>query len=146
MSEISKRFEQIVKTTQKRLFQQGALLPVKTDHGILVGSAKITCEGTFKNIYRKDQMIYGKIALNEAAIKIANIIACGKSLTEADRIYELDQQYHKHFADCAFYLDKYRAACDLKDEFKADLFWIRYQEAKYNAEYYKDRVNRLSPF
>jgi hypothetical protein len=146
MSEVSKRFEQIIKSTQKRLFQQGALMPVKTTDGILVGSAKITCEGTFKNVSVKDQIVYEKIALNEAAIKIANIIACGKSLSEADRIYRLDQQYHKHFADCAFYLDKYRIACDQQDEFKADLFWIRYQEAKYNSEYYKDRVNRLSPF
>ena len=146
MTEISKRFEQVIRSTQKRLFEQGALMPVKVKDGILVGSAKIICEGTFKTISIDDQVLYEKVSLNEAAIKIANIVACGKSLSSADEIYKLDQQYYKHFSDCSFYLDKYHAACNQNDEFRSDLFWIRYQEAKYNSEYYKDRVNRLSAF
>ena len=146
MTEISKRFEQIVRSTQKRLYEQGALMPVKAEDGILVGSVKITCEGPFKDIWYQDRVIFEKVSLNDAAIKIANIIACNKSMARANEIYESDKQYHKHFADCAFYLDKYHKACEQQDEFKSDLYWIRYQEAKYNSDYHKFRISRLSTF
>ena len=146
MTELSKRFEQIIRSTQKRLYDRGALLPVKVDDGIMVGDAKITGSSAFKDILFKDQLKYQRVALNDAAIKIANILACNKSSLRADEIYDLDQKYAKNFADCAFYLDKYHRACESRDEFKSDLYWIRYQEAKYTADYYKDRINRISTF
>jgi len=146
MTDISKRFEQIVKSTQRRLYDQGALLPVKVEDGILVGSAKIVCEGSFKNIWVDGDLKYKQISLNDAAIKIANVLACNKPISRANEIFELDQQYAKHFADCAFYLDKYHKACQSADEFKADLYWIRHQEAKYMVKYHKDRISRISTF
>ena len=146
MTELSKRFEQIIRSTQKRLYDQGALMPVKVSDGIMVGDAKIAGSSTFKDISFKDQIKYQRVALNDAAIKIANILACNKSPMRADEIYDLDQKYAKNFADCAFYLDKYHRACESRDEFKSDLYWIRYQEAKYTADYYKDRINRISTF
>lgn len=146
MTELSKRFEQIIRSTQKRLYEQGALLPVRVEDGIMVGDAKIVGVGSFKNILLKDIPKYNKVSLNDAAIKIANILACNKNTRRADEIYDLDQKYAKNFADCAFYLDKYHRACDSRDEFKSDLYWIRYQEAKYTADYYKDRISRISTF
>jgi hypothetical protein len=146
MTELSKRFEQIVKSTQKRLYEQGALLPVKVDDGILVGSAKIVCEGLFKNIWVDGDLKYKQISLNESAIKIANVLACNKPISKANEIFDLDQQYSKHFADCAFYLDKYHKACQAEDAFRSDLYWIRYQEANYMVKYCKDRISRISTF
>ena len=146
MTELSKRFEQIIRSTQKRLYEQGALMPVKTSDGIMVGDAKIVGVSTFKDILFKGETRYQRVSLNDAAIKIANILACNKSGIKADQIYELDQKYSKNLADCAFYLDKYHKACEVQDEFKSDLYWIRYQEAKYTADYYKHRISRISIF
>jgi hypothetical protein len=146
MTELSKRFEQIVRSTQKRLYEQGALMPVKTQDGIMVGDATIVGVSSFKDILFRDELKYEKVSLNDSAIKIANVLACNKPLQKADQIYDLDQKYAKNFSDCAFYLDKYHRACELQDQFKSDLYWIRYQEAKYTADYYKDRIRRISIF
>ena len=146
MSDVSKRFEQLVKSTYKKFLDQGTILPVKTDQGILVGDVLIESDGPLKNIKKNGQILYKQISLNAVAIRIANLIAWGKNKKLCDQLYDLDILYNKHFVDSKFFIDNYHKAVNTNNTVRADILWTRYQYAKEKAVLAKDRAEELARF
>jgi len=146
MSDISKRFEQIVTTTHKKFIDEGRLYPVKTDKGILVGDVLISSDGPYKTVSRFDQVLFDNICLNSAAIKIANYVALGKSNYVCQNIYRADQEYNRLHVDGTYTLAGYHACLQHKDYFKADVLWARYCEIKEQTRLAKKKAERLSSF
>ena len=144
MSEISKRFEQIVKSTQRKLLSQGAVMPERTERGIRVGCAEIVPEGPYKHIEVDGQRIYKDISLNKVAIRLANELALRKTGPQLDQLYKLDQEYLRHFIDSSFYLNKYHKAVNSNDEFNQELMWIRYEDAKLKAQDIKEKAEEMA--
>ena len=146
MSDVSKRFEQVVVATHKKFIDEGRLYPVKTDQGILVGDILISSDGPYKTVSRNDDILYDNICLNATAIKIANYLALGKSNIDCQRIYRADQEYNKCYVDSAYTLAGYHACLENYDYFKADVLWARYCEIKEQARVAKKKAERLSSF
>lgn len=146
MSDVSKRFEQIVVSTQRRFLDQGTILPVKTDKGILVGSALITCHGSYKNIYKHDDLIFENICLNRVAIRLANLVAWNTSNYKMQEIYQADRDYNKLYIDSTVYLSGYHSALKHQDNFKAEVLWTRYCECKTKSKYAREKAERLASF
>jgi len=146
MSDISKRFEQIVAKTQKKFLKQGTILPEKTAEGIRVGCALITCDGPYKNLYRNDQLIFENVCLNKVAIKLANLIAWNRLDKNAMDLYRADRDYNRYYVDSTMLMASYYAC--LKDEnyFKADVLWARYCEVKQQSKIAKTKAERLASF
>lgn len=146
MSDVSKRFEQIVVSTQRRFLDQGTILPVKTDQGILVGSALITCDGPYKNIYKNNELVFENICLNRVAIRLANLVAWNTSNYKMQEIYQADQDYNKLYVDSTVYLAGYHAAVKNQDGFKAEVLWTRYCECKAKSKYAREKAERMASF
>jgi hypothetical protein len=146
MSDVSKRFEQLVKSTYKQFLDQGTILPIKTKEGIVVGDVLIKTEGHLKNIYKKNVMIYKEISLNAVAIKIANLLAWNKDKKLCEELYDLDISYSKHFIDSKIFLDNYHRAYNSENHIRADILWIRYTDSKERAMDLKSRAEDLAAF
>lgn len=146
MSDISKRFEQIVVSTQRKFLDQGTILPVKTPQGILVGNALIVCDGAYKHIYRNDDLLFENISLNKVAIKLANMVAWGRSMSSMYQIYKLDQDYNKLYVDSTIFLSSYNTAIKKNDSFKAEVAWTRHCETKTRAKIAREKAERLASF
>ena len=146
MSDISKRFEQIVVSTQRKFLDQRTILPVKTDRGILVGNALIVCDGAYKHIYRYDDLLFENICLNKVAIKLANLVAWNKSMMIMQELYRADQNYNRLYVDSTIFLAGYHNALNNKDHFKAEVQWTRYCDTKARAKIAREKAERLASF
>ena len=147
MSDVSKRFEQLVKSTYKKFLDQGTILPIKTDKGILVGNVLIESVGPLKNIVIDDRIIYKEISLNAVAIKIANILAWdNKNTKKCDELFDMDVTYSKHFIDSKIFIDNYHRAVNAGNHTRSDILWTRYQDAKEKAIIAKSRAEDLAAF
>jgi hypothetical protein len=144
MSEISKRFEQIIASTQRKLLSKGAVMPERTERGIRVGCAEIIPEGPYKHIEVDGEVRYKDISLNKIAIRLANELALKHRSPQLDQLYKLDQEYSRYFIDSAFFLERYHKALNKGDEFKAELMWIRYTNAKQKAIDTKEKAEQMA--
>jgi len=144
MSEISKRFEQIVTSTQKKLLDRGAVMPERTERGIRVGCAEIVPEGPYKHIEVDGVRKYSDVSLNKVAIRIANELALHHSGPNLDTLYKLDQEYNRHFVDSAFFLERFHRARNAGDDFREELMWTRYTVAKAKAKAAKERAEQMA--
>jgi len=140
MSDVSRRFEQLVARSYKKLADHSQIMPVKTEQGILVGDVLIASRGCIKDLYKKDELIYSDISLNEVAIRMANLLASRKNLTLCDRIYSADQDYGRCFAEWQILKEQYIRAKELGDYDRSDILYARYQEVKQRAETAKKSV------
>ena len=143
MSEISKRFEQLISSSQKKLAEHNQLLPEKTDQGILVGDVLIQSEGNLKNLWKRDTLVYKEVSLNDVAIKLANMLARNKNSIYCKDLYEADQEYGQWFVDWQFLKQQYHKAIKMKNYERADILLARYEESKYRAEIAKRTVTIL---
>jgi hypothetical protein len=143
MTEISKRFEDFIRSANKKLAQDEYILPVKTPQGILVGDVLIENNLNLKTVSRND-MVYKDIFLNTAAVKIANLLALKKPLTRIDEIYREDQLYGRWFIESQDLLHIHKKLRNSEDFDRADVIWAKYQESRDRAEIAKNKVNRLS--
>lgn len=134
MKEISKRFELLISSAQKRLAERDQLIPEKTDKGILVGDVLIVNHGTIKDIWRDDRLIYPGVSLNVVAIKLANLLALRRGYSTIDRIYSADQDYGRSFADWQLMKEQHDRAIRSKDYDRADMLKARYEDARIKAE------------
>jgi hypothetical protein len=141
---VSKRFEILVKGTYKRFIDQGFVPPVATEDGILVGNALIQQDGIYKNIFVDDEKVFADISLNCVAIKIANSLALGKSKTKLVHLYNMDKSYNRLYIDSTIFLDRYHKASNSNDWDRAEIMWIRYDDAKQRAESLKEQIETLS--
>jgi len=146
MNEVSKRFEQIVKTTYRKFLDQGTILPERTEKGIKVGDALIRSDGPYKDILRKDKLVWATVSLNAVAIRLANLVAWDADHALQKEIFALDQKYSKYFVDSKIFLDNYHRAVNNNDDIRAEILWIRYQDAKERAIILKDQAEDLARF
>jgi|SRR5210317_756539 fumarylacetoacetate (FAA) hydrolase family protein len=146
MSDVSKRFEQLVKNTYKKFLDQGIILPVKTEKGILVGDVLIESEGPLKNISRNGKILYKQISLNAVAVRMANLIASNQNHKLCNELYDLDVKYSKHFMDSKIFIDNYHRAVNSNNVIRADILWTRYEIAKEKAISTKERAEELARF
>lgn len=146
MTDISKRFEQIITSTQKKFLDQGTIMPTKTDRGIAVGCALITCDGSYKNIYRYDELVFANVSLNRTAIRLANMIAWNKSVYSMQPIYDADQYYNRLYIDTTVFLAGYKNALKHDNHSKAEILWIRYCDTRERTKLAKEKAERLASF
>lgn len=139
MSDVSKRLEQVVKS----ILQKSPLIPRKTEDGILVGNILIANRNNLKDLYRENQLLYGDISLNKAAICMANLLALKRDLHVIDEIYRADQIYGKFYTDAQYFRSQYEKTIRFKDFERADVLWARYNESKDRAANAKNIVDRL---
>jgi hypothetical protein len=144
MSELSKRFEQIIISTNKKLKDQGAVMPVKTEQGILVGNVLIQSQGPYKTLSVNNEIVFEDICLNSVAIKLANLLAWRKQGTELKRLYEADREYNRHYIDSSFFLERHRSAIANQDFVRADIMWSRYLKSKDLAKLAKEKAERMA--
>jgi hypothetical protein len=134
MTQISKRFEQLVSSTYKKLYQEGKILPVKVSDGILVGDVLIKSDGALKNLWKGSVLVYENVYLNDVAIRLANSLAKSSSLIHQQRLYNADKEYGKWLLDWQFLNYSYRKAITAADFNKADILMARLQESKQKVE------------
>lgn len=143
MNEISRKFEQLISSTQKKLAADNRVMPIKTDQGILVGNVLIACQDSLKTLSCKGEIIYANVNLNQAAITLANLTALNKNHDLREQIYRNDQEYGKWYRDYQLLLAQYQRARTRQDYDKADIFQSRYELAKSRAESAKRTVMSL---
>lgn len=146
MSDISKRFEQVIFSVHKKFISNGKLLPVKVSDGILIGDILLKSDGAYKSIWKNNECILENICLNCAAIRLANRLALGDDLYLCKNLYRADQEYHKYFVDSTLLLASYHSCIKHQDYFKADVLWARYEKTRDQAKKAKTKVQRLSSF
>jgi len=142
MTDISRRFEEFIKSANKKLAKNDWLIPLKTDQGILVGDVLIVNHQNLKTVILKDQ-IYKDIYLNLAAVKIANLLALRRLSSRIEDIYQSDQEYGRWFVDSQHLLYLHRRSLDKKDFDRADMLWAKYQESRDRAKFAKEKVDQL---
>ncbi len=140
MTEISKRFEQLIVSAQKKLAENNQILPVKTDKGILVGDVLIESHNHLKNLWKKDRLVYREISLNDVAIRLANLLAKNSSPMFCDQLYRADQEYGRWFVECQVLKQQLYNAEKNKDFNRFDILTARYQDSKTRAEIAKRTV------
>jgi hypothetical protein len=143
MTEISRRFEEFIRSENRKLAEREQILPVKTDQGIRVGDVLIKNHDNLKTVIKGD-IIYKGIFLNIAAVKIANLLALKKSYARINELYQADQDYGKWFVKSQELLQIHRKLRTIKNYEKADVIWAKYQESRDRAESAKNKVDRLS--
>jgi hypothetical protein len=143
MSDISRRFEEFIRSENRKLAERELVVPVKTDKGIQVGDVVITTKENLKTVVQRDT-VYKDIFLNSAAVKIANLLALKKSTLRVDELYRADQDYGKWFVESQELLQIHRKLRSSGDYDRADVIWAKYQESRDRAESAKIKVDRLS--
>ena len=146
MSEVSKRFEQLVRSTYKKFLDQGTILPERTEQGIKVGDVLIVSDGPYKDIVKNGTVLYRTVCLNAVAIRLANLAAWNKKQKLQEELFRLDQKYSKYFTDSKIYLNNYHRAVNSNDEIRAEILWTRYEDAKERAIILKDQAENLARF
>jgi hypothetical protein len=144
MADISKRLEQVIGSAQKKLLKNNLILPIKTEEGILVGDVLIISEGNIKHIKKSNEMLYVNVYLNIVAIRIANLCAKNVSSLQAQKLYDIDQEYGKWFIDSQILRTQYHKALEKKDFDKADMLFSRYSESRDRAEKAKNLARALA--
>lgn len=140
MTEISRRFEQLISAAQKKLTEQNQILPVRTEQGILVGDVLIKSRDNLKDLWKNNEIIYADISLNEVAIKLANLTAKNINGMLCDKIYKADQDYGKWFIEWQILKNHYHKAKQNGDLDRADIFLARYESVKIKAEQAKNHA------
>lgn len=145
MSNLSKRIDRVVISTQKRLLACEQIMPVKTDRGILVGSVLIVSNGALKDLWHKNELVYKEISLNKTAITLANWLAIHGRTLRADTLYNADQEYGKWQINSQMLRSQYQSASKNRDHIKADVLWARYCESRDKALIARNKVQTLIP-
>jgi hypothetical protein len=143
MTDVSRRFEQLIRSSQRKLTENNEILPVKTEQGILVGDVLIVSEHNLKNLWKHYTLVYKEISLNDVAIKLANLLARNTKGEYCDRLYRADQEYGLYFTEWQFLKKQYHRAVNLENYERADILLARYEECKYRADSARQTVNIL---
>lgn len=144
MADISRRLEHLISSAQKKLIENNHILPVKTEEGILVGDVLIISDGNIKHIKKHDDMLYVNVYLNVVAIRIANLCHKNTSSLQAQKLYDLDQEYGKWFVDSQILRTQYHKSLDKRDFDRADMLYSRYCESRDRAENAKNLARALA--
>jgi hypothetical protein len=140
MTDISKRLEQ----TLRSVIQKAPILPVKVAGGILVGNVLITSNGSLKDLWQHDSVVYREVSLNKVAIKLANMLAKHGNSYQTDTIYKADQEYGRWFNESQILRTQYQKALNNQDYDRADMLWARYCESRDKVLSAKARAETLA--
>jgi hypothetical protein len=140
MTDISKRLEQ----TLRSVIQKAPILPVKVAGGILVGNVLIVSNGSLKELWQNNSVVYKEISLNKVAIKLANMLAKQGNSYQADTIYKADQEYGRWFNESQILRTQYQKALNNQDYDRADMLWARYCESRDRVIAAKARAETLA--
>lgn len=143
MTDVSRRFEQLIITSYYQMANVGQLLPIKTKNGILVGDVLIQSHQNLKTLAKKDMIIYTEVSLNEVAIRLANLLAADKDSGYCDRLYVADQLYGQQFAEWQCLKKQCIKAEKQQQYYRADILLAKYQESKHRAELAKRAVTLM---
>jgi hypothetical protein len=146
MSDVSKRFEQLIKSAYKKLADRGVHLPRRSEQGILIGHVLIRSHGALKDIVVNGKTVYDEISLNCVAIRIANLLASNGDTKLCQQLIGIDREYSKHFMDSKFHIEHYHRANAASDSEKAEILWTKYELAKQKAMEAKSQAEKLSGF
>lgn len=144
MTNIQQKLDGVISNVNKKLADKDFIAPQKTDNGILVGDVLIVPNGTQKDLYRNDLLLYKGVYLNKCAIKMANLLALYRTHTRVQEIYSADQKFGMALVDYQIFKDKLKRARDLNDDFKYNLYMARLLYAKDRHEYLKFQALRLT--
>lgn len=144
MTEISKRLEHLIGSTQKKLILKNQILPIKTDDGILVGEVLIVSEGNIKHIIKNNEVVFLNVYLNAVAIKLANICNKNPASLQAQKIYNADQDYGRWFTDSQILRTQYNRAMEKRNFDRADTLYSRYTVSRDRAEKAKNIARALA--
>ena len=142
MTDISKRLEQ----TLRSVIQKAPILPVKVADGILVGNVLITSNGSLKDLWQHDSVVYREVSLNKVAIKLANMLAKHGNSYQTDTIYKADQEYGRWFIESQMLRTQYQKAVNNQDYDRSDVVWARYSESRDKVIAAKVRAETLASF
>ena len=142
MTELSKKFENLLISYNKKLADRGVVMPVKVQDGIMIGNVLIKSNNNLKTIIGHG-IEYKDIFLNFSEITMANLLALKRNLDRVDKIYQADQEYGRYFVESQYLLKIHSRYINSKDYEKADTVWARYQEVRDRAEAAKIKVERF---
>jgi len=69
MSNIKQKLDGVITNVHRKLAKSEFIPPIKTEKGIIVGNVLIVTNGTQKDLYRNNQLIYQGIFLNKCIKK-----------------------------------------------------------------------------
>ena len=144
MTDLQKRLDGVIGKVNRDLASKEFVIPQKTEQGILVGDILIVSNGTQKDLYRGNTILYNGVYLNKCAIKMANLLALYKSHSRIKEIYNADQRFGMALADYQIFKDKVKRAREQNDQFKIDLYMARLLFAKDRHENLKFQALRLT--
>jgi hypothetical protein len=143
MPEISRKFEQLVVSSYKKLQSTNQILPIRIKSGIMVGKVLIESNDYLKNLWIDNKLVYKDISLNDVAITLANWLAKYEHSLICDQVYQTDQEYGKWYIDCQN-LRSYRDKLLKNQDFdRADVILARYQLSKDRADLAKRKALSL---
>lgn len=142
MTELSKKFENLLISYNKKLADRGVVMPVKVQDGIMIGNVLIKSNNNLKTIIGYG-IEYKDIFLNFSAITMANLLALKRNLDRVDKIYQADQEYGRYLVESQHLLKIHSKYTNYKDYEKADTVWAKYQEVRDRAEVAKIKVERF---
>jgi len=141
MSDILQRLDQIISEQLKK-----TPVPQKTPKGIQVVSVLIVSRDHQKDLWRDDEKLYENIFLNISAISIATIMNRYTVSSEADVLYDIDQEYGKWYEESQRLKHLYDKSLLNKDYNRADILRARYLESRDRALSAKTRAESLYDF
>jgi hypothetical protein len=143
MANLQKRLDQVISNVQRKLIKNNEVIPVKIPGGVQVGNVKIINNGSHKDLYKNDELMFAGIYLNKVAVKIANFLAINyiKYHTQIDKLYQADQQFGAALEDYQIFRAKYQCA---RDPDRAQILLARLCYSKDRANYYKNQALRLA--
>jgi hypothetical protein len=143
MTNLQKRLDQVISNVQRKLIKNNEIIPVKIAGGIQVGNVSIINNGSNKDLYRHNQLMYQGIYLNKIAVKIANLMAINYTRHHAqiDKLYAADQQFGAALEDYQIFRAKYQSTTD---DGRAQILLARLCYSKDRVNYYKNQALRLA--
>lgn len=140
MTNISKSFAGVVGKELKK----NPIIPVKVENGILVGDVSIITNGSVKDIFRNDELLYSNVHLNVAAIAIANKLALRHPIHVIDKIYTADREYGRWFDETQMLIMQHKRFEKVGNYHLADVLWAKLEISKERAKQAKANTEALA--
>ncbi len=143
-NKLEQQLDSLIVSVHSDLLKKNIIVPRYEKGRILVGDVAIVQNGSTKDIFRNNELIYRGVFLNKVAIFLANGIAIRRNTTTRyDFIYRNDQNYGVYMQETLFFDSKYKQAFENRQYDKADIFYARWQVSKEKAQSSKRYVLSL---
>jgi hypothetical protein len=128
---LQQRLDSVIENVHNDLLKKQIVIPSYEKGKILVGDVIIIQNGSFKDIYKHDEIVYAGVSLNKVAIALANRLAIKPFISaKYDQLYRQDQMYGVYLQETLFFNSKYKQAIEKRHFDRADIYFARWQHAK----------------